>query len=209
MFLRTPDLQSGALPLGQRRFAYTNPHTNKKPGAARHPGSESYCCGTVSMHAHCSTHSRCPAPGAARSLHAKQCMRRIRAKLRQRAPGAHVSRYAPAYWARPWITAAVTSVLHLFPAVAGPLLLSHPSNESDFNSCTLACREAPCGCVTAPPCSPRGGMGLGTSAAALPLFLRASIETCCWSVFTPSLRHFRKQKSPEPCGVAGPVWLET
>ena len=115
------------------------------------------------MHAHCSTHSHCPAPGAARSLHAKQCMRQIRAKLRQRAPGAHVSRYAPAYWARPWITAAVTSVLHLFLAVAGPLLLSY-HHESDFNSCTLACREAPCGCVTAPPCSPRGGMRLGISA---------------------------------------------
>jgi hypothetical protein len=36
--------------------------------------------------------------------------------------------------------------------------------ETDVNSCTLACREAPCGCVTAPPCSPRGGMESGISA---------------------------------------------
>jgi hypothetical protein len=77
-----------------------------------------------------------------------------------------------------------------------------PSNETDFNSCTLACREAPCGCVTAPPCSQRGGMGLGTSAAALPVFLRASIETC---YINPQLQ---KQNGPEPCGVAGPFGLK-
>jgi len=52
-------------------------------------------------------------------------------------------------------------------------------HETDFNDCTLACREAPCGCVTAPCCSPRGGMGSGVSAiAALPLFSRAFSEPC-------------------------------
>ena len=199
MFQRTSGLQPGALPLGQRRIT----HTNKKPGAVRHPGFESCCWEIVSMHAHRPTHSHCPAPGAARALHAKQRMRQLRAKLRQRAPGAHVGRDAPADWARPWITAAVTSVFHLFPAVAGFLLLSY-HHETDFNSCTLACREAPCGCVTAPPCSPRGGMGLGTSACS-PSPLLACIHRNL--LYFPLETRLQKQKGPGTLWVAGPFGL--
>jgi hypothetical protein len=60
-------------------------------------------------------------------------------------------------------------------------------NETDFNDCTLACRDAPCGCVTAPRFSLRGGTGSGISAnAALPLFLRAFIEPCFTSLLLNS-----------------------
>jgi len=87
-------------------------------------------------------------------------------------------------------------------------------HETDFNDCTLACRDAPCGCVTAPRFSLRGGMGSGISAnAALPLFLRAFLETCFTLSFLKassislqtSIERIPNTKRPGTFWVPGPL----
>jgi len=159
--------------------------------------------------------SRYPSPVLHDSTAAMAPLALFRAKLRLRVHEAHV-RGAPMILAHRSITAA-HAVRHLFLAARGlcSFWFTASNCAADFNGCTLACRGAPCGCVTAPPCSLRGGMGLGISACS-PFPLPACIwwnlhllqQHPCRQHPVPLTLPSQKTKRPGTLGVAGPIGLK-